>query len=71
MKHNHKNRLLILQAWPMNPRKKNKKKAGDIFEEQSFDQSALKKLTEELSRTKKVIRRKKVLAGKERASIRA
>ena len=39
-----------------------------MFEEQSIDQSALKKLTEELSRTKKS---EKVLAGKERASIRA
>jgi len=42
-----------------------------MFEEQSFDQSALKKLTEELSRAKKVRGRKKVLAGKECASIRA
>ena len=40
-----------------------------MFEEQSYDQSALKNLTEELWRTKKVRRRKKVLAGKERASI--
>ena len=36
-----------------------------MFEEQSFDQSALKKLTEGLSQTKKVTRRKKVLAGKD------
>ena len=42
-----------------------------MFEEQSYDQSALKNLTEELWWTKKVRRRKKVLAGKERASIRA
>ena len=42
-----------------------------MFEEQSFDQSALKELTKELSRAKKVWRRKKVLAGKERASIQA
>ena len=42
-----------------------------MFEEQSFDQSALKKLTEELSWAKKVRGRKKVLAGKECASIRA
>ena len=40
-----------------------------MFEEQSFDQSVLKKLTEELSQTNKVRRRKKVLAEKERASI--
>ena len=37
----------------------------------ALDQSALKKLTEEPLRTKIVRRRKKVLAGKERASIRA
>ena len=42
-----------------------------MFEEQSFDQSALKELTKELSRAKKVRRRKKVLAGKECASIQA
>ena len=42
-----------------------------MFEEQSFDQSASIKLTEELLRTKKVGRRKKVLAGKEHASIQA
>ena len=35
-----------------------------MFEEQSSDQSALKKLTEELLRTKKVRRREKVVAGK-------
>ena len=40
-----------------------------MFEEQSFDQSPLKELTKELSRAKKVRRRKKVLAGKECASI--
>ena len=33
-----------------------------MFEEQSFDQSVLKKLIEELSRTKKVRRRKKARA---------
>ena len=42
---------------------------SNMFEEQSFDQSALKKLTEKLSRAKKVRGRKKVLAGKECASI--
>ena len=42
-----------------------------MFEEQSFDQSAPKKLTEELLRAKKVRRGKKVLAGKECASIHA
>ena len=42
-----------------------------MFEEQSFDQSAQKKLTKELSRAKKVRRRKKVLAGKDCASIQA
>ena len=42
-----------------------------MFEEQSFDQIALKKLTEKLSPTKKVRRREKVLEGEERASIRA
>ena len=42
---------------------------SDMFEQQSFDQSTLKKLREDLLRTKKVRRRKKVLAGKERANI--
>ena len=35
-----------------------------MFEEQSFNQSVLKKLTEELPQTKKVQRRFKVLVGK-------
>ena len=56
MKHNNNNCLLILQVWPVKPCKNQKK-------------SALENLTEELSRTDKVKRRKKVLAGKEHASI--
>ena len=40
-----------------------------MFQEQSFDQGVLKKLTEELLQTNKVRRRKKVLAGKECSSI--
>ena len=45
---------------------------SDIFHARTaLDQSALKKLTEEPLRTKIVRRRKKVLAGKDRASIRA
>ena len=62
MKHNNNNSLLNLQAWPVKPCKNQKTSL-------SFDKSALKKLTEELSRTKKVKRRKKVLAGKEHAGI--
>ena len=42
-----------------------------MFEEQSFDRSALEKLTEKLPETKKVPGGRKVLLGKERASIRA
>ena len=37
---------------------------SNMFEEQSFNQSVLKKLTEELPQTKKVQRRFKVLVGK-------
>ena len=44
---------------------------SDVIEEQSFDQSELKKLTEEPLRTKKVRRREKGSGRKERASIRA
>ena len=40
-----------------------------MFQEQSFDQSVLIKLTEEPSQIKKVRRTEKVLAGKEGASI--
>ena len=47
------------------------RRISNMFEEQSFDQSPLKELTKELSRAKKVRRRKKVLAGKECASIQA
>ena len=69
MKHNNNNHpVLILQAWPLKLCK-NQKKA--TYFKNSLDQSALKKLTEEPLPTKKVRRRKKVLAEKERASIRA
>ena len=44
---------------------------SDIFQEQPLIKVLLKKLTEEPLRTKIVRRRKKVLAGKDRASIRA
>ena len=42
--------MLILQTWPVKPCKNQMK--ATMFEEQSFDQSAPIKLTEELLRTK-------------------
>ena len=62
MKHNNNNSLLNLQAWPVKPCKNQKT---------SFKNSPLiklkctEKLTKELSRTKKVKRRKKVTSVNE------
>ena len=65
MKHNNNNSLLNLQAWPVRPCKNQK----TSFKNSPLIKVHWKKLTEELSRTKKVKRRKKVLAGKEHAGI--
>ena len=60
----------MLQAWHVKLCK-NQKKATYFKNMTVLDQSTLKKLTEEPLPTKKVKRRKKVLAEKECASIRA